>query len=368
MSKNIIICCDGTGNQLNETYSNVIKLYMCLEKDPKSQMTFYDPGVGTMSDPNVVTPLYKAISKIGGLAFGWGLKQNVQEAYTYLMDYYEAGDKIFMFGFSRGAYTARVLCGMIHAVGLLSRGSSHLFPYAWKTFKSCINKNGYQVALQFKTVYAQKVPIHFVGIWDTVSSVGIFGLKVYPYTAKNHSVKNMRHAVAIDECRSYYRQNLFTKTSAAQNIKQVWFAGVHSDAGGSYPLQDSGLAQITLQWMLEEAVDFGLRINNEKVEEILNDSKNKGWSKPDVNGTLHNSLTFFWWILEFLPRLKRRKPWIKLPGLGKPRDLYNDSMKQKKIIPLLHWSVLKRMEGPRNYLPRNIKPEMYEVEQPRSKM
>lgn len=178
----------------------------------------------------------------------------------------------------------------------------------------------------------------------------------------------MRHAVAIDECRSYYRQNLFTKTSKSQNIKQVWFAGVHSDVGGSYSLDDSGLAQITLQWMLEEAMEFGLQINRGMVEEILYDSKEKGYSKPDANGTLHNSLTFFWWILEVLPRLKRRMPWIKWPAFGKTRDLYNDSMKRKKLVPLLHWSVIKRMEGLRNYQPKNIDPEIYEVEQRRSRI
>lgn len=112
--KNIIICCDGTGNQLGETYSNVVKIYTCLTRHDQRQVAYYDPGVGTMSDPNVVTPWSKMFSKVAGMAFGVGLKKNVSEAYSYLMEYYEEGDLICMYGFSRGAYTVRVLAAMLH--------------------------------------------------------------------------------------------------------------------------------------------------------------------------------------------------------------------------------------------------------------
>lgn len=357
--KNIIICCDGTGNQLGETYSNVIKLYMCLEKDPEKQLVFYDPGVGTLSDPNVVTPLYKGISKIGGLAFGWGLKMNVQEAYTYLMNYYSPGDDIYMFGFSRGAYTVRVLAGMIHAVGLLTRGSSHLFPYAWKTYKQCIGK-GVAIGNKFKSVYAQSVPIHFVGVWDTVSSVGVFGLKVYPNTATNESIRHIRHAISIDEQRTYYRQNVFNETKKNKSIRQVWFAGVHSDVGGSYPLNESGLAQLSLEWMMDEAIDQGLNVNYTKRNEVLYDSLGKGESVPDHRGNLHRSLSLFWWTLECLPKLKRSLPFVRLPAFGKTRNMHRVG------IPVVHWSVIDRLKDPdSNYNPGNLVGKEYTIEEKR---
>jgi len=125
MSKNIIICCDGTGNQLKETYSNVVKLYMMMNKDREQQIVFYDPGVGTMSDSNIVNPLSKTLFKLGGLAFGWGLKQNVTEAIAYLMEYYEPGDRIFMFGFSRGAYSVRVIACRNSFFRMLGHGYLH---------------------------------------------------------------------------------------------------------------------------------------------------------------------------------------------------------------------------------------------------
>lgn len=355
--KNIVICCDGTGNQLNETYSNVVKLYMCLDKNPAVQMTFYDPGVGTMSDPNVVTPFYKWVSKLGGLAFGWGLKSNVEEAYKFLMDHHEEGDLIYIYGFSRGAYTARVLAGMIHSVGLLAKGSGHLFPYAFKAYKSNTNKKGYQIAKQFKKIYARDVSIHFMGIWDTVTSIGLFGLRTYPYTTNNSSIRKVRHAVAIDERRAYYRQNLFN-AGETQDVKQVWFAGVHSDVGGSYSLSESGLAQVSLEWMLKESDQ--LVLNAKLVDEVLRDSLGVGDSVPDPCGKLHDSLTIWWWPLEIMPKIKLWFPWIKAPNFGRRRKMHVDS-RGNTLIPSVHVSVVERMKKMPQYKPTNLI-EPYKVE------
>lgn len=362
MAKNIVICCDGTGNQLNETYSNVVKLNMSLDKNPVNQLVFYDPGVGTMSDPNVVNPLSKSLSKYGGLAFGWGLKLNVSQAYGYLMEYFEPGDRIFIFGFSRGAYTARVLAAIIHSTGLLQKGCQHLIPYAWQIFKKSFQQKQKPIAQQFKDTYSRDIGIHFVGCWDTVSSIGLFNRLKLPFTSNNPSIQHIRHAMAIDECRTYYRQNLFG-TRFPQNIKQVWFAGVHSDVGGSYPLDESGLSQITLAWMIREASAFGLIIDPVKQNQILNNNPPKGYSIPDVNEPIHKSLKgFWWWLLEFLPKRKRKGfPHYYLP-FGSERKLYEDSM-GNPLIPTVHSSVIQKI-ATTTYLPLNFGPKSSHAVEP----
>jgi len=347
MPKNIIICCDGTGNQLGETYSNVVKLYMMLEKDNQKQLAFYDPGVGTMSDANAVNPLSKTISKIGGLAFGWGLKENVSQAYGYLMENYEPEDKIFMFGFSRGAYTVRVLAALIHTTGLLQKGCQHLIPYAWEIFRKSFEDTEKRIAAQFRDTYARKTGIHFMGVWDTVTSIGLFNRKKLPYTTNNPSILNIRHAVSIDERRTYYRQNLFGTENAHQDIKQVWFAGVHSDVGGSYPLNESGLSQLTLEWMIREAKLFELIVGTAKESELLHDSLKRGYSVPDINEEIHHSLSIMWWVLEFFPKWKKRGFPIYFP-LGSKRRMFEDPAGEP-LIPLVHESVLRKT-NPASYV------------------
>lgn len=347
--KNIVICCDGTGNQLKETYSNVVKLYMCLEKDTSRQLAFYDPGVGTMSDPNVVTPLSKWFSKLGGLTFGWGLKGNVEDAYKFLMEYYSTGDQIYIFGFSRGAYTARVLAGMIHSVGLLVRGSGHLFPYAFKTYRGRTNKKGSLIATQFKKIYSRDVKVQCVGLWDTVTSVGLFGLRTYPYTTTNPSIEKLRHAISIDERRAYYRQNLFCP-SPQQDVKQVWFAGVHSDVGGSYPLDESGLAQVSLWWMLKQFK--GLCIDEQALQELFSDSTG-GENRGDACGKIHRSLTLWWYPLEIFFRFRWRFPWIRWPNFGRRRNMHTDCRGQV-TVPVVHASVEERLEKVKDYRSSNL--------------
>jgi len=120
--KRIVVCCDGTGNEYGDRNSNVVKLYDVMLKQAGRQVAYYHPGVGTMGAKNALSTLGKAWTKVRGLAFGYGLSENIADAYQFLMHNYELGDQIFIFGFSRGAYTARALCGMLQMFGLLNRG------------------------------------------------------------------------------------------------------------------------------------------------------------------------------------------------------------------------------------------------------
>src|SRR6202165_1575795 len=136
--KNIIVCCDGTGNEISENISNVLKLYRVLRKTGKTtprQVVFYDPGVGTLARPDPWTKLRQDAIAILGLATGYGLDDNVLSAYEFLINQYEDGDDIYLFGFSRGAYTVRVLAGLIHKVGLLAPQQRNLAGAALTAYK-----------------------------------------------------------------------------------------------------------------------------------------------------------------------------------------------------------------------------------------
>jgi uncharacterized protein (DUF2235 family) len=138
MSKNIVICCDGTGNEISENISNVLKLYRTLRKTTKTdplQVVFYDPGVGTLARPDPWTRHRQDAVAIFGLATGYGLDDNVLAAYTFLIRQYETGDAIYLFGFSRGAYTVRVLAGLVHKVGLLASQQTNLAGAALTAYK-----------------------------------------------------------------------------------------------------------------------------------------------------------------------------------------------------------------------------------------
>src|SRR5262249_2157130 len=134
MARNLVICCDGTNNQFGEENTSVVRLVQALDRNPAKQTLFYDPGVGTLPEPGVFTAIGKRISEILGLAIGVGLTGKVENAYTFLMDSWELGDQVYLFGFSRGAYTARVLAGLLHTLGLLPRGSHNLTPYVLRLF------------------------------------------------------------------------------------------------------------------------------------------------------------------------------------------------------------------------------------------
>jgi uncharacterized protein (DUF2235 family) len=318
--RNLIVCCDGTDNEFGPINTNVVRLAQVLDRDPAKQLLYYDPGVGTMPEPGALGAIHKWTSKIAGLAFGAGLEWKVQEAYTYLMDQWKPGDRVFIFGFSRGAYTARVLAAMLHAIGLLSQGSINMVPYALKIFKGARDEraagdgNDYdRLCDQFRWTFARpmgrhdqdrRFPVHFVGVWDTVSSVGwVWDPAKFRYTAWNPSISTIRHAVAIDERRWFFRQNLFKQAGPDQDFRQIWFPGVHCDVGGGYPPtldgQPAELWRIPFAWMLEEAQAAGLIIDPERLAMVVDPVPVEPRPWTDLK---HESLEGPWYIAEYFPK------------------------------------------------------------------
>lgn len=358
MGKNIIICLDGTGNQFKEDNSNVVKLFRSVVRNDE-QVAFYDAGVGTLADPQYRTPIGKRFSKWLGLGLGIGLLKNVEQAYSYLMENYEANDRIFLFGFSRGAYTARVLAAFIHAVGLLESGNQNLIPYALKLFKSKVRpywlfgraSPRFEVMRKFKSTFGRDVDIHFLGLWDSVSTFGwIYNPVFLPYTTNNKSVMVVRHALAIDERRAFFQPMPWGEARVdKQDIKQVWFAGVHSDIGGGYPEAESGLSKIALKWMINEAYDkkIGLIVDDKKYHRYVLGDSGGGYVKPCTVDKMHNSLKWAWWLVQFIPRsvwlVEKGKEGIRFP-------------RQRRIIKrdaVIHSSVLERMIHTK-YAPKNL--------------
>ena len=353
MDKNIVLCCDGTGNEFGNRNSNVIKLYKMLICD-QDQIAYYHPGVGTMGARSALTRIGKLWTRAIGLAFGYGLSDNIADAYQFLMKTFQPGDRVYVFGFSRGAYTARALCGMLHIVGLLTQGNEGLIPYAIRMVKR--KKIDFKVAADFKKTFSRECKPHFVGVWDTVSSVGwIYSAVKFPFTraARNPDLNIVRHAMSIDERRAFFRQNLFgMANNPGQDIKEVWFAGVHSDVGGSYPEPESQLSKIALRWMVCEAEIGLLRVDQLRKANILGGKP--PYVAPDpTTKNQHNSLTPVWWVAELFPKIASRqrpdgtwKKYIRI-NLGRRRHIED--------CCVVHESVEQRMaDAALNYRPSNL--------------
>ena len=275
MSKNIVICCDGTSNQFGKNNTNVVKIYDIIVED-KNQLNFYDPGVGTTSN-SILIPIRK-IQNIISQALGSDLQQNVEDAYRYLMNTYEDGDKIFLFGFSRGAHTVRRLADILWKYGLLYRGSDNIIPYVSRMYEKSPSSD---IIKSFRSKFTRRCPVHFLGVWDTVSALSYIIPSPKLDGILSDEISYAYHAVAIDEMRRQFPANIFRKqTSSSQTIEEVWFAGVHSDIGGSYVEQE--LSNITLKWMTEKAMLAGLRFYPNSFEKIESNPK----------GTIHNSWNF----------------------------------------------------------------------------
>lgn len=253
MSKRIIFCADGTWDTVHNK-TNVYKIRNAIPHTP-DQLPFYDDGVGADGTP---------LERVGGGAFGLGLYQKVKDGYTDIAHAYEKDDDIFIFGFSRGAYTARSLAGMIAICGLPTTAfDKDLVDNAFDAYRE---KDERQAILAGLTKYGlYDAPIKMVGVWDTVGALGIpaiFGgvdpvLYGFLDTGLHPDVKNAYHALAIDERRAEFPPTLWTsQPQAGQTIEQVWFAGVHCDVGGGYP--ETGLSDITLSWIMGRARNLGL--------------------------------------------------------------------------------------------------------------
>jgi uncharacterized protein (DUF2235 family) len=355
MPKNIVLCCDGTNNQFDGDHTNVIRTYKVAGRH-EEQLTYYDPGVGTMPEPWRKTKLGKRWSMLAGLLYGDGFFDNISDAYRFLIASYEPGDKIFIFGFSRGAYTARAVAALLHSIGLLHPATENLLPYALRYWQSDFGPQspGGKVCAEFKATLARVCPVHFIGVWDTVSSVGVINnFRTFPHTTHNPDVTHVRHAVSIDERRSTFRQNLMSPATAEQDVKNVWFAGVHSDVGGGYPPAEADLAKITFEWIIREAKQCGLDVDEAAYRRELSDVG----AAPDPCGPLHASLHGFWWFGELLPMKHyswddKKWHWRWLKGaFNQPRDVLRTA---GKPFVLLHHSVLERLKQLSDYKPANI--------------
>ena len=320
--KNIVVCCDGTGNEYGRNNTNVVKLYQSVICDLE-QIAFYDPGVGTFSF--LGRELGRRAGILLGKAFGAGLQQNVEDTYRYLMERYQDGDKVFLFGFSRGAFTVRALAGMLHKCGLLQKGSNNLIPYASKIYNK---RNNQDIASGFKRTYCHECKPYLIGVWDTVGSMGWFWGKKFFDTKLNEDVTYGYHAVSIDEKRKKFPVSLWDEQRKKdhQTIEQVWFPGVHSDVGGSYT--ETGLSDIALKWMLENAKNRGLHLREGWVDNL----------KPDPSDPIHESRKRFWRI--WRPTVRN------IPSSAK-----------------IHESVFKRRDNPKNdYQPDNLPAKYRKVE------
>jgi uncharacterized protein (DUF2235 family) len=346
MPRNLVLCFDGTNSEFGGNNTNIVRLVQVLDRNPEAQRLYYDPGVGTLPEPGAWGALNKWLSKIAGLAFGAGLEWKVQEAYEYLMDFWEPGDKVFLFGFSRGAYTARVLAGMLHTLGLLPPGGHNLVPYVMRLFKAIRNERKHPEATgkpgdaereltkweelcdQFRWTFSRpthendderRFRVHFAGLWDTVSSVGwVYDPVKFPYTARNPGIDIIRHAISVDERRWFFRQNRMYRTGA-QDLKEFWFPGVHSDVGGGYSTGEGELWRISLEWILEEAQNAGLLVDQRRRLNVL--PLRLAGSSPIWAGPKHESLTGWWWLAEFFPKFVwRQNPSPRFNGRSGPTN------------------------------------------------
>lgn len=378
--KNIIICSDGTGNStVKARGTNVFKLYEAvdLHHSVQKQVAIYDDGVGTES----LKPL-----KILGGAFGFGLSRNVRQLYTSLARVYEPDDRIYVFGFSRGAFTVRSLAGLITSMGIVDRHQCEsdaelrnrvkqayreyrhknrapfeivlnlLFGWIWPLVGFVTGQSyGYEGVESFRGKYAIKDPdqpdkicnaVRFIGVWDTVSAVGfpilgvanlvntVFYRFKFPDYKLNPAVEQGCHALAIDDQRKTFHPLLWNQQSEqTDRIEQVWFAGAHANVGGGYPKQ--GLSLVALDWMLRKADAAGVK--------FLDHDFSQYRQHQNVNDKLYDSRS----------------------GLGtyyrySPRDIYA-CCRDNGVIPRLHASAINRIvQGTEGYAPGNL-PREFEI-------
>lgn len=285
MGKRIIFCADGTWDEPGKN-TNVYKIYKAL-KVSADQIPYYDDGVG--SDGSL-------IQKLAGGALGAGLFQKIKDGYTKLAHAYEQGDEIFIFGFSRGAYTARSLAGMVAVCGLPTANfTDEVVDTAFEAYRNK-DKRATLLAELNKTCDLFDAKLNMVGVWDTVGSLGIpavFGgvaplLYGFLDTNLHPDVLHAYQALAIDERRAEFPATLWTSPSPTQTLEQVWFSGVHCDVGGSYPADSNGsaLSDLTLAWMMNKATLLGLEFVPEVMAnyplpmdpKLALDTKHESWN------------------------------------------------------------------------------------------
>ncbi|MCF1466785.1 DUF2235 domain-containing protein [Agrobacterium vitis] len=406
MGKNIVILFDGTSNEISASRTNMVRLLSCLSRSDE-QLVYYEPGVGTFGADDNWLRLARQSAEVWGLATGWGLDRNVKRAYRFLVENYRAAprddagnqigedDRIYILGFSRGAYSARVLAGFINSLGIIAPNFLNLVDYAYRTYKTIPEGQRHgetadtlshsppsafaAMRLYERTLRGYRPAIAFLGLFDTVSTVinqtqrGLT-FQTFPFTTRNPSVATVRQALAIDERRTMFRP-VYWKAGQEfwgspfkprdpqmikpQNFKQVWFCGSHGDVGGGYSEAQSATAKIPLAWMIAESRSFGLHYNEDRVRDIVyGENDDNDHVKLDPLAPLHDSMTWAWLPLEIVPRRVPFSSWRHRPPKGWYLPLCDPRYIQEGS--LIHQSVIDRLNGrplAGPYRPPNMPPD-----------
>jgi len=347
--RNLIVLSDGTGNgAAKKNKTNVYRLYESLDLHDRNQIAFYDDGVGSQD----FLP-----KKILGSVFGLGLEKNVLELYKFICRNYQTNDRIYLFGFSRGAFTVRMLAGIITTTGLVTNFNSerHLDRMARYNFNIYRNKfkRGIVRRLFFaifsliKGIFQKKeIPltltpgIEFIGVWDTVGAYGfpieelaiIWDFLIWPIRFQEQGlsddVKKACHALSLDDERKTFHPILWNENNKENDrIEQVWFPGVHSDVGGGYPMPE--LAFITLDWMMDKVE---LNKANKKGLIFIKDKREEYRQHADWHGKQHDSRAGLGTYYRYKPRIVE--------------EFCNDKKHNVFIkIPKIHRSVFERIKG-----------------------
>lgn len=363
MAKSIVICSDGTGNSSGKGVSNVYRLVGLLALDnPTRQLVVYDQGIGTpckgLREAKTLarSPEGKALRVLPGpllgpVSFllrplestvGIGLYRNVKQLYRALVDHYDEGDTVYLFGFSRGAFTVRALAGLIHRCGLAKKGGAWFGVLFWQIWWRRYKPMKFDRAemKDWRDRRGQRAcEIHFLGVWDTVKSYGGLRPIMLPHLRHNPIVKHVRHAIALDEKRGWFDVTTWGRLDSdldkamtrlaphereaieRQDILEVWFRGCHSDVGGGD--KEEVTAEIARQWMLSEARRVDIKADAERDSESPQLSElalnghgtrflavplskrvpKKPLDTPDEVPQIHESLTRFWSFVDLIPRL-----------------------------------------------------------------
>lgn len=346
--KRLVLCCDGTWNRPDQQTkngvacpTNVIKMaYRVAKRDGATlQILFYDQGVGT---GNVIDRY------IGG-ALGEGLTDNIFDGYRFLVANYELGDEIYLVGFSRGAFTARSVAGMVRKCGIIRRERIEQYRQALALYRNPDVRPTTPEAVAFREQYGIEAdtPIRCVGVFDTVGSLGVpiggKNRKKYSFhdTELSGSVKFAFHALAIDERRGAFEPTLWSYApKPEQNIRQMWFAGAHSDVGGGYGEHE--LSDVPLKWMMDQMSAAGLKFDAPTLDARPIDATN-------FTAPVHDSLSLKYKLLRRIDRP------IGL-ATHHDRDEKKDVGTTNRPDPTqtVHESVLKRWDQDSSYRPPQL--------------
>jgi uncharacterized protein (DUF2235 family) len=378
--KNLVVLSDGTGNSSAKAEkTNVWRMFQALDQAGTRQLAKYDDGVGTSSN--------KYLAMAGG-AFGWGLKRNVLDLYKFLCRNYKDGDRIYGFGFSRGAFTIRVLTGLVSREGLVTfRTEAELDRHAAEAYRSYRRKsfhrrspivwisrglrdlfigirNGIQRRQKYMQIHSdtRHPRVHFLGLWDTVEAYGVpvnelkraIDLFIWPLLFGDcklpEIVNHACHALSLDDERKTFHPLLWDELDEAQRvaaaraspkigdtsgmprdsrITQVWFAGVHSNVGGGYP--EDQLSLVTLRWMMAQASAHQLLLEPNAVRRV--EAEQSPYAR--IYDSRHGFAAYYRYAPRRVEVLERKD--------------------HSKIWPIIHGSVVMRMaHGSDGYAPITI--------------